>query len=95
MAPVFIISSYGRTTGCAVTQGYVASTGVPGALLPLVIFEELAGGLGILFGFKARWAAAAGVADFTLLSAMIFNGNVSNQTQFTDFMKTLRLQVVS
>jgi putative oxidoreductase len=76
-----------------VTQGYVASTGVPGALLPLVIFEELAGGLGILFGSKARWAAAC-LAVSTLLSAMIFHGNVSNQMQFINFMKTLRLQVV-
>jgi putative oxidoreductase len=88
MAQIFIISGYGKITGYAATQGYMASMGVPGALLPLVIFAELAGGLAILFGFKTRWAAA-GLAVFTLLSAVIFHRNISDQTQFIHFMKNL------
>ena len=43
----------------ASTQAYMASAGLPGALLPLVIALELAGGLALLVGFKTRWAALA------------------------------------
>lgn len=64
---IFIISGWGKIAGYAATQGYMASEGVPGELLPLVIALELGGGLAILAGLFTRWAAFA-LAAFSLVS---------------------------
>ncbi|HEX6591251.1 MAG TPA: DoxX family protein, partial [Moraxellaceae bacterium] len=42
---IFIIAGWGKITGYAGTAQYMASMGVPAALLPLVILLELGGGL--------------------------------------------------
>jgi putative oxidoreductase len=61
LALIFIISGFGKITGYAGTAGYMASKGMPmvDVLLPLTILVELAGGLLIVIGWNARWAAAA------------------------------------
>lgn len=90
MAQIFIISGFTKIIGYSATQGYMAKMGVPGTLLPLVILVELGGGLALLFGFKARWAAAA-LAAFTLLAALIFHRNFADQMQLVNFMKNLAM----
>jgi putative oxidoreductase len=90
MSQIFIISGIGKITGYAGTQAYMAKMGVPGALLPLVILAELGGGLALLFGFRARWAALA-LAGFSLVSALIFHTNFSDQMQMINFMKNLAM----
>ena len=90
MSLIFILSGFGKITGYAGTQQYMESTGVPGALLPLVILVELGGGLLLLLGFKARWAAAA-LAGFSLLSALLFHRNFADQMQMINFMKNLAM----
>jgi putative oxidoreductase len=61
LALIFIISGFGKITGYAGTAGYMASKGLPmvDVLLPLTILVELGGGLLIVIGWNARWAAAA------------------------------------
>ena len=88
MSQIFLISGFGKITGYAGTQAYMAKMGVPGALLPLVILTEVGGGLALLFGFKARWAALAG---FTLLSGLIFHLKPGDQMQMINFMKNLAI----
>ncbi|HZV64104.1 MAG TPA: DoxX family protein [Telluria sp.] len=90
MSLIFILSGFGKITGYAGTQQYMESTGVPGALLPLVILAELGGGLMLLLGFKARWAAAA-LAGFSLLAALLFHRNFADQMQMINFMKNLAM----
>ena len=90
MSQIFIISGIGKITGYAGTQAYMAKMGVPGAVLPLVILTELGGGLALLFGFQTRWVALA-LAGFTLLSALIFHTNFSDQMQMINFMKNLAM----
>ena len=90
MSQIFIISGIGKITGYAGTQAYMAKMGVPGALLPLVILVELGGGLALLFGFQTRWVALA-LAGFTLVSALIFHLNFSDQMQMINFMKNLAM----
>lgn len=58
--------------GYAGTQGFMASMGVPGELLPLVIALELGGGIALLFGFQTRLVAFL-LAGFCILSAVIFH----------------------
>ena len=59
LALLFIISGYGKIGAFAQTAGYMASKGLPMAevLLVLTILIELGGGLMILVGWQARWAA--------------------------------------
>jgi putative oxidoreductase len=90
MSQIFIISGFGKITGYAGTQAYMAKMGVPGALLPLVILTELGGGLALLFGFQARWVALA-LAGFTVLSALIFHLKPGDQMQMINFMKNLAM----
>ncbi|MDB5933603.1 MAG: DoxX family protein [Massilia sp.] len=90
MSQIFIISGIGKITGYAGTQQYMAKMGVPGALLPLVILVEVGGGLALLLGFKVRWVAAA-LAGFSIVSALIFHLNFSDQMQAINFMKNLAM----
>ena len=91
LALIFVTAGWGKLgAGYAGTQQYMASMGVSGALLPLVIFAELGGGLGVLFGALTR-LAAAGLAVFSLLAAMFFHTDFANQMQSIMFMKNLAI----
>ena len=90
MSQIFIVSGIGKITGYAGTQAYMAKAGVPGALLPLVILTELGGGVALLFGFQARWAALA-LAGFSLLAALLFHLHPGDQMQMINFMKNLAI----
>jgi len=63
------------------------SMGVPAALLPMTILVELGGGLALLFGFQARFAAL-GLAVFSLITAFLFHGSAEDGI---NFMKNLAM----
>ena len=90
LALIFILSGWGKLGGYAGTQQYMASMGVSGALLPLVLFAELGGGLAVAFGLLTR-LAAAGLALFCVLAAYFFHSNWSEQIQFIMFMKDVAI----
>ena len=50
IAMIFLMAGVNKISGYAGTQGYMDAMGIPGALLPLVIFLEVIGGLAIIFG---------------------------------------------
>jgi len=60
LAPLFILSGYGKLTGFAGTVAFMTSKGLPLAdlLAALSIAVELGGGLAIVLGWRAREAAA-------------------------------------
>ncbi len=66
--------------GYAGTQGYMASMGVPGQLLPLVIALELGGGLALLLGFQTRFVALL-LAGFCIVAALIFHTGADQMQQ--------------
>lgn len=66
--------------GYAGTQGYMASMGVPGELLPLVIALELGGGLSLLLGFQTRLVAFL-LAGFTIVAGLIFHSGADQMQQ--------------
>jgi putative oxidoreductase len=89
LAHMFIISGLGKLgAGYAATQGYMASAGLPGALLPLVIALEIGGGVALAAGFLTRWAALA-LAAFSVVSAVLFHLHPGDQGQMINFMKNL------
>lgn len=77
MAYIFIVAGWGKITGYAATAGYMESMDVPAGLLPLTILVELGGGLALLFGFQARFAAL-GLTVFSLITAFIFHGGAED-----------------
>jgi putative oxidoreductase len=87
---IFIISGWGKIAGYAVTQGYMESKGIPGALLPLVIALELGGGLAIAAGLFTRWIALA-LAGFSLVAAFIFHFELADQMQAIMFWKNFAI----
>lgn len=87
---IFIISGWGKLAGYAATQQYMESTGVPGALLPLVIALELGGGLAILGGAFTRWIAIA-IAVFSIVSAVIFHADFADPMQAISFWKNVAM----
>jgi putative oxidoreductase len=78
---IFIIAGYGKLgAGYAGTEGYMASVGVPGGLLPLVIALELGGGIALLLGFQTRLVAFL-LAGFSISAALIFHTGADQMQQ--------------
>lgn len=93
IASLFIVFGFEKISGYASSAGYMEAYGLPGFLLPLAIVAELGGGLAILFGVFARWAALA-LAGFCVVTALIFHTGWSGeggQGQFINFMKNMAL----
>ena len=87
---MFLTSGIGKISGYAATQGYMESVGVPGLLLPLVIVVEVVGALAVIVGWRIRWAAAA-LAGFCIISALLFHADLSDQSQMISFMKNISI----
>lgn len=90
LAHIFVVSGYGKIAGYAGTQAYMASKGMPGELLPLVILLELGGGIAIVIGFMTRWTALA-LALFCIASGLMFHWDLANQGQTINLMKNLAM----
>ena len=90
LAMIFIQSGLSKMSDYAATQGYMDAMAVSSALLPLVIALEVVGGIAIVIGFKARLVALA-MAGFSLLSALLFHTNFSDETQTIMLMKNIAI----
>jgi putative oxidoreductase len=90
IALIFVIAGYGKIGGYEATQAYMAATGVPGGLLPLVILTELGGGLLIILGLFTRYVAFA-LAGFSMVSGILFHAGSADQLQQILFMKNLAM----
>ena len=90
LAMIFIQSGLSKMSDYAATQSYMDAMGVSAALLPLVIALEVVGGIAIVIGFKARLVALA-MAGFSLLSALLFHTNFSDETQTIMLMKNIAI----
>ncbi|KUL97074.1 hypothetical protein DK26_03905 [Bosea sp. WAO] len=88
LALMFVMGGWSKISGYSGTQQYMASAGVPGILLPLVIIVELIGGLMIVVGYKTRLAALA-LFGFTIAASVLFHMNWAAPMQQLLFMKNL------
>jgi putative oxidoreductase len=59
LALIFVLSGIQKVTNFSGTAGFMAMNGVPAVTLLLIlsILVELGGGLAVVVGFQARWAA--------------------------------------
>ncbi|MCK0127954.1 DoxX family protein [Erythrobacter sp. F6033] len=92
LAALFILAGVNKLTGMEGTVGYIASVGLP--FPELVYFAtvalEIGGGLLLAVGYKARYAAFA-LGIFTVLTAVIFHNDFSQQIEMTLFLKNLAI----
>ncbi|RFC40354.1 MAG: putative oxidoreductase [Candidatus Nitrotoga sp. CP45] len=87
---IFISAGFSKLgAGYAGAQGYMASVGLPGELLPLVIALEIGGGLALLLGFQARLVAFA-LSVFCIVSGVLFHSGADPMQQIM-FMKNLAM----
>lgn len=90
LVAIFLLAGVNKIQAYDGSAAYMASAGIPGGLLPLVILFEIGSALAILFGYQTRlWALA--VAGFTLLTALIFHNNLTDHMQFLMFWKNIAI----
>jgi putative oxidoreductase len=94
---IFVIAGFGKITGFEGTVGYMQAYHVPAPqLLTIVaIIVELGGGILLILGWKARWAALA-LFLFVLIVTPIFHNfwavpDDQKQMQMIMFLKNLAI----
>jgi putative oxidoreductase len=92
LAAIFVISSLGKIAAPEATQGYIASVGLPAPVLSYLaaIAIELGGGVMLLAGYRTR-VVAAGLAAFSIISAIVFHHALGDQNQLFHFLKNLAM----
>lgn len=90
ISAIFLLSGISKMSAYAATQGYMAAMGVPGEVLPLVIAFEVGASVAIIIGLQTRLVALA-LAGFSLVTAVLFHGDLGDQTQLIMFMKNIAI----
>ena len=90
LSVLFLLSGLSKFGAYAGTAAYMASHGVPGALLPVVIATEVLGAIAIILGWQTRVAALL-LAGYSLLAALIFHANFADQIEMVMFLKNVSI----
>ncbi len=94
---IFLLSGIGKIADWPGTAGYMASMGMPAIpfFLTMALLFELAGGVSLLVGFKAR-LGALGLIVFLIPTTLIFHNfwayaGMERQMQLINFLKNLAI----
>lgn len=92
MATIFIFSGIGKALAPEGTIGYIQSAGLPFASLALAvaIAVELGGGILLAIGFQTR-LVAAGLAAFSIVTALAFHNAIGDQNQLIHLLKNVAM----
>lgn len=92
MAAIFVMSGIGKLLAPAATIGYIASSGLPFATvgLAVAIAVELGGGLLLALGIQTR-LVAAGLAAFSIVTALAFHHAIGDQNQMIHLLKNIAM----
>ncbi|WP_321805507.1 DoxX family protein [Burkholderia sp. BCC1993] len=92
IALLFLISGLGKLAAPGATIGYISSLGLPLPLLGFVgaLVLELAGGVLLVVGYRVRVAAAL-LAVYSVVTALIFHHALGDQNQFFHFFKDVAI----
>jgi len=95
LAAIFLVSGYDKIGGFSQIAAFMASKGIPLSeiALALSIVLEIGGGLLLIAGWKARWAAAA-IFLWLIPATLIFHNfwevdAAQYQNQLNHFLKNL------
>ena len=87
---LFLVSGASKITSYASVASYMTAAGVSSMWLPLATVTELFGALAIVLGWQTRWAAAL-LAGYSLLAALLFHANVADPVQSVMFLKNVSI----
>jgi len=92
IAAIFLLSGLNKIATPQMTQGYIASAGLPFPLLAylVAIAVELGGGALLVVGFQTRIVGIV-MAVFTLATALSFHHNFADQNQMAHFLKNIAI----
>jgi len=90
IALLFVLAGAAKILGPAPFIEHMVRFGVPTLLLPGVIALELGGGLWLLSGYRAGYAAIA-LGLFCVLTAGIFHHDLGDKAERTLFFKDLAI----
>ena len=87
---MFLMSGLNKAGNYSNTSGWMESMGVSGSILPLVILLEIIGAFAIIIGWHTKITAFL-LAGFSIISALIFHSDFSNQVEMIMFMKNIAI----
>jgi len=87
---MFLMSGLNKAGNYSNTSGWMESMGVSSSILPLVILLEIIGAFAIIVGWHTKITAFL-LAGFSIISALIFHSDFSNQVEMIMFMKNIAI----
>lgn len=92
IAAIFVLSGLGKLSDPAGTIGYIEAAGLP---LPKLAYGfavaiEILGGLALVIGYRTRLVAAL-LAGFSVIAALGFHSQLSDQNQFIHLFKNVAM----
>src|SRR6266446_2550843 len=92
IAALFLISGLGKIAAPALTQGFIASAGLPFPLLAylVAIVIEVGGGILLILGYQSRIFASV-MAVFTVAAALGFHRDFADQNAMAHFLKNISI----
>jgi putative oxidoreductase len=88
----FAMSGLGKLAAYGATTAMISAAGlpVPPLAFAVAVAAELGGGLLLIAGYRARFAAGA-LAVFALATAISFHNNFADQNQMIHFLKNVMM----
>lgn len=92
LSAIFVLSGLSKINAPAGMIGYIESVGLPFPTLALAIaiLVEVVGGAALILGYRAR-LVAAGLAAFSVATALAFHFQLGDQNQFIHFFKNIAM----
>jgi putative oxidoreductase len=92
IAVLFLLSGLSKIAAPEMTQGYIASAGLPAPFLGylIAIIVEVGGGVLLVIGYRTRVVALV-MAAFTLAAALAFHHDFADQNQMIHFLKNVAI----
>jgi putative oxidoreductase len=92
IAIIFLYSGYTKIAAPGMTEGYIASVGLPAPLLGLIIaiIVELGGGILLVLGFQTRIVALV-IAIYCVATAVFFHHDFANLDMLIHFLKNIAM----
>jgi putative oxidoreductase len=92
IAVIFLMSGLSKIAAPAMTQGYIASAGLPAPMLAylIAIVIEVGGGVLLVLGLQTRLVALI-MAAFCVATALSFHHDFADQNQMIHFLKNIAM----
>ncbi|MGF7172038.1 putative oxidoreductase [Sphingobium xanthum] len=92
IAAIFVLSGVSKVADPAGNLAYIQSVGLPFPQLALAgaILVEIVGGALLVLGYRTR-LVAAGLALFSIATALFFHADLGDQNQFIHFFKNIAM----